>query len=256
MNYLVRLTGDAAGPFNIYYDTPLTGSLVASNVSRSTLISGYLVTGLPTNAIDIRVYNTDSDCQNTFTYYLATPTPTPTPTATPTPTPTPTVSVVDCTLSGGSVSISAGTPTPTPTASPTPTPTATNTPTPTPTPTNAVVRNRASVQETSISFQSSFTIINSTAGGSTDVITGGTAGAPVFGKNDAFVLGSGIITPVTYTITKTAVSSTALDASYIIVYVDGTMEASVNFNMGDAFSASLTVNITSTSLVTIEIQEG
>lgn len=256
MNYLVTLTGDAAGPFDIYYDTPTTGSLVVSGVSRATLISGYLVTGLPADAIDIRVYNTDADCQNTVYYYLATPTPTPTPTATPTPTPTPTVSVVDCTLSGGSASIVASTPTPTPTITPTPTATPTNTPTPTPTPTNATVRNRASVQETSISSQSSFTIINSTAGGTTDVVSGGVVGAPVYGKNDAYVLGSGIVTPVTYTITKTAVSSTALDASYVLIYVDGTVEASTNFNLGDSFSTSLTVNITSTSLVTIEIQEG
>ena len=129
MNYLVRITGDATGPFDIYYDSISGGTQLASNISKAQMVAGYTVTGIPTNATSIIVNNTDIECLNAVTYYLVlTATPTPTRTATPTPTPT----LLDCTLSGGSVYIPA-TPTPTATITATPTPTQTLIPTATPT---------------------------------------------------------------------------------------------------------------------------
>ena len=138
--YKVFISGDAGGPFDIYYNTISVGTQLDTGVSRNNLLAGYLVTTIPDEAYNIIVLNTDSDCNNFVTYPIKPPTPTPT--VTPTPTPTPTV-VVDCALSGGSIVdvVTTSTPTPTPTATvvttstPTPTPTATATPTPTPTPT-------------------------------------------------------------------------------------------------------------------------
>ena len=139
--YQVFISGDAAGPFDIYYDSISGGTQLYTGVTRSNLLTGYTVTGIPDSASSIIVLNTDSGCNNPVTYFIKPPTPTPT--VTPTPTPTPTV-VVDCTLAGGSVTQPTPTPTPTPTSTPvvtatftpTPTPTATNTPTPTPTTTS------------------------------------------------------------------------------------------------------------------------
>jgi len=129
--YQVFISGDAAGPFDIYYDSISVGTQLDTGVSRSNLLAGYTVTGIPDSASSIIVFNTDSGCNNFVTYFIKPPTPTPTPT--PTPPPTPTV-VVDCSMSGGS--IIEATPTPTPTLTVTPTPTATATPTPTPTATS------------------------------------------------------------------------------------------------------------------------
>ena len=128
--YQVFISGDAAGPFDIYYDSVSVGTQLDTGVSRSNLLTGYTVTGIPDSAYSIIVFNTDPGCNNSVTYFIKPPTPTPT--VTPTPTPTPTV-VLDCSLSGGS--IIEATPTPTPTLTVTPTPTSTPTPTVTPTPT-------------------------------------------------------------------------------------------------------------------------
>ena len=252
MDYLVTITGDAAGAFDIYYDTVSVGTQLASGVSKNDMVNGRYVTGVPDNAVSIIVYNADSNCQNYVTYLLATPTPTPTVTPTPTPTPTPTV--LDCTIASGTVSIPTPTPTPTLTVTPTPTPTSTTTPTPTPTPTNTLVRVRAQVVETSVSFSSAFQIDNDTSGASTDTISGGTAGAPAYGKNDAYVTGTPTL--VTYRVQKVAAGSIALDAGYIIIYVNGSIQASQNFNQGNDVDFYLEVTIDNTDAVTIEIQEG
>lgn len=252
MDYLVTITGDAVGSFDIYYDTASAGTQLASGVSRQDMVNGRYVTGVPTTASAIIVYNSDSNCQNYVTYLLGTPTPTPTSTPTPTPTPTPTV--LDCTIATGSVSIPTPTPTPTPTVTPTPTPTFTSTNTPTPTPTNTLVMVRAQVVETSISFSSTFQIDNDTSGGTTDTISGGIAGAPAYGKNDAFVTGTPTL--VTYRVQKIAAGSLASDAGYIIIDVNGSVQASQNFNQGDDVDFNLSVTISSGDSVTIEIQEG
>lgn len=252
MDYVVTITGDAVGPFNIYYDSISVGTKLFTGVSRQDMLAGKLVTGIPSTAVSIIVYNTDADVQNYVTYYLSTPTPTPTITPTPTPTPTPTV--LDCTISTGSVVIASVTPTPTPTtAPPTPTPTAVP-PTATPTPTNTLVMVRAQVVETSISFSSTFQIDNDTSGGTTDTISGGTAGAPAYGKNDAYVTGTPTL--VTYRVQKIAAGSLASDAGYILIEVNGSVQASQNFNQGDDVDFNLSVTISSGDSVTIEIQEG
>jgi hypothetical protein len=128
--YQVFISGDAAGPFDIYYDSVSVGTQLDTGVSRSNLLTGYTVGGIPDSASSIIVFNTDSGCNNSVTYFIKPPTPTPT--VTPTPTPTPTVPV-DCSMSGGSIIEATPTPTPTPTTTPTPTATGTATPTPTPT---------------------------------------------------------------------------------------------------------------------------
>jgi hypothetical protein len=252
MDYLVTITGDGLGPFNIYYDSISVGTKLLTGVSRQDMLNGKLVTGIPSTAVSIIVYNTDADCQNYVTYYLATPTPTPT--TAPTPTPTPTTIVVDCTISSGTVSINTVASTPTPTsAPPTPTPT-TVPPTPTPTPTDTLVLRRAQVVETSVSVSSTFQITNNTVGGTTDNISGGTAGSPKYGKNDAYV--TAVPSSVTYRIRKTATSTTALDGGFILVYVNGSIQASQLFSQNDVIDYYLTVTIDSSSTVNIEIQEG
>lgn len=252
MDYFVTITGDAVGAFDIYYDTASAGTQLASGVSRQDMINGRYVTGVPTTASAIIVYNSDSSCQNYVTYLLGTPTPTPTSTPTPTPTPTPTI--LDCTIATGSVSIATLTPTPTPTNTPTPTPTNTPTITPTPTPTGTLLRLRGQVVERSVSFSSTFQITNSTSGGTTDNISGGTASAPAYGKNDAFVTGTP--SSVTYRVQKTASGNTALDNGYIIIDVNGSVQASQNFNQGDVIDFELTVTLSTADSVIIEIQEG
>ena len=252
MDFIVSISGDAEGPFNIYYDTVSSGTLVASNVSKSTLVGGYSITvaGNPTSII---VVNTDSDCQNSETYYLptATPTPTPVPTATPTPTPT---SVPNCTLWGGSVVLASATPTPTPTGTPTPSATPTPTGTPTPTPTGTLVRNRAQVIVNSISISSGFQVSNGTPGGTINVVRADAPGVPGYGFNDAYVLGGGTVTNVTYRVSKT--NGTALDAGSVSISVNGSTYQSYNFNLGDAIDFYFFVDITSSDLVTIQIWEG
>lgn len=251
MDYLVTITGDAIGAFDIYYDTASSGTQLAATVSRQDMLNGRYVTGVPTTASAIIVYNADADCQNYVTYFLSTPTPTPTVTPTPTPTPTPTI--LDCTIATGSISIPTPTPTPTPTVTPTPTPTFTLTNTPTPTPTNALVMLRAQVVEFSVSSLSTFQITNNTAGGTTDTISGGTS-IPAYGKNDAFVTASP--SNVIYRVQKTAAGNTAIDSGYVIVYVNGSIQASENFNQGNVIDFYLTVTVSTADSVIIEIQEG
>lgn len=254
MDFIVTISGDAAGPFNIYYDTVSVGTLVDSNVSRSSLLGGYPVTiaGNPTTII---VVNTDSDCQNSEVYYLATPTPTPTPVPTATPTPTPTF-VLNCTLFGGSVTFASATPTPTPTVTPTPTATPTLTPTPTPTPTGTLVRHRAQLTLDGISPSSVFEVSNSTVGGTIDNISIVSPGTTAFGKNDSYILGGGASNTVIYRIRKTATSNTALDAGSVVLYLNGNSYQGYNFNLGDVVDFYITVDITTSDLVSIQIWEG
>jgi hypothetical protein len=253
MDFIVTISGDAAGPFDIYYDTISVGTLVDSNVSRSSLLGGYPVTiaGSPTSII---VVNTDADCQNSETFYLATPTPTPTPVPTATPTPTPTF-VLNCTLFGGSVSFATATPTPTPTITPTPTSTPTLTPTPTPTPTGTLVRHRSQLVLNGISPSSVFEVSNSTVGGTIDTINIVSPGTPAFGKNDSYIL-AGTTNTVVYRIRKIATSTTALDAGYVDLLVNGSSYQSFNFNMGDVVDFYITVDIATTDSVSIQIWEG
>lgn len=250
MDFIVTISGDAAGPFDIYYDSISGGTLVDSGVSRSSLLAGYSVTisGSPTSII---VVNTDSDCQNSQVFILATPTPTPTPVPTITPTPTPTV-VADCTLFGLTVTLAAN-PTPTPTNTPTPTPT--STPTPTPTPTGTIVRHRAQVVLNDISPSNVFEISNSTAGGTIDSINVISSLSPAYGKNDSYIT-SGISNYVVYRVRKTSPSNTAVDAGYVLVQVNGIIIQSFSFNMGDVIDFYLSVNILTSDLVSIQIWEG
>ena len=253
MDFIVTISGDAAGPFNIYYDTISVGTLVDSNVSRASLLTGYSVSiaGSPTTII---VVNTDSDCQNSEIFYVATPTPTPTPVPTATPTPTPTF-VLNCTLFGGSVSFATATPTPTPTATPTPTNTPTLTPTPTPTPTGTLVRNRAQVILNGIAPSSVFEISNSTSGGTIDTISVVSPGTPAFGKNDSYVLGTGTNT-VIYRVRKIATSTTSLDAGSVALFLNGNSYQSYNFNLGEVVDFYITVDIELSDFVSIQIWEG
>jgi len=118
MDYTIKLqTGLAQGPFDIFYISSSNMVTLATGVSRQSLLNGYTLTGIPTNATVLEMHNTDPDCLTTASYFFPTPTPTPTPSPTPTPTPSPT-----------------STPTPTPTPSPTATPTITPTITPSVTP--------------------------------------------------------------------------------------------------------------------------
>jgi hypothetical protein len=113
---------------------------------------------------------------------------------------------------------------------------------------------RAQVVETSISFSSTFQIDNDTSGGTTDTIGGGTAGSPAYGKNDAYVTSTPTI--VTYRVQKIAAGSLASDAGYIVIEVNGSVQASQNFNQGSDVDFNLSVTISSGDTVTIEIQEG
>jgi hypothetical protein len=252
MDFIVTISGDAAGPFSIYYDTVSVGTLVDSNVSRSSLLNGYPVT-IAGSPVSIIVVNADSDCQNSQTFYLATPTPTPTPVPTATPTPTPVV--LNCTLFGGSVSFVSVTPTPTPISTSTPTPTPTTTGTPTPTPTGTLVRNRAQVVLNGISPSSVFEIYNSTPGASLDTISIVSPGTPAFGKNDSYVVGVGT-TNVSYRIRKVATSNTALDAGTVALFLNGSSYQSYNFNLGQIVDFYISVDIALSDSVSIQIWEG
>lgn len=125
MNYLVRIQGDALGPFNIYYDTASLATQLLETASRATMLEGVYVEGAPPSATSIIVYNTDPDCQN-YVVYSIVPSPTPTVTPSLTPTPSPSAPAIDCDLSG-SMTI---TPTPSPSISinPSITPSVTRTP--------------------------------------------------------------------------------------------------------------------------------
>ena len=122
MNYIIKITeGLAEGPFELYYDVVDSANIIASGLSRQTLLDGYSVTGISNTATKILAVNLDPDCLNTGSYDLPqiTPTPTPTPTKTVTPTITPTQTITP-TLTITSTVTSTPTPTPTPTLTPTP----------------------------------------------------------------------------------------------------------------------------------------
>ena len=123
--FLVTLSGSytTPGPFNIYYDSVSTGSIVASSITRTQLLAGYQVT-VPDSTFYIFVENIAMGCGNTTRVDVSDPTPTPTPTNTPTNTPT---------LTRTPTSTPTPTNTPTLTNTPTNTPTRTSTPTLTPT---------------------------------------------------------------------------------------------------------------------------
>lgn len=124
-SYLVQITGgNAQGPFNIYYDIVASLTTLATNISKTTLETGYVVT-VPDTATNIIILNTAPGCSNTVSVLLPNITPTPTTTVTPTRTPTTT-------------STPTQTPTITPTSTVTPSSTPGNTPTPTTTPTITV----------------------------------------------------------------------------------------------------------------------
>jgi len=115
-------TSTSPGPFNIYYNTTSSDSLIAaspSSANKSSLLSGVYVT-VSDDVKSIFLENIATGCGNIKEINVQPPTPTPTPTPTSTPTATPT-------------STPTATPTPTPSSSPTPTPTVTLVP-PTATP--------------------------------------------------------------------------------------------------------------------------
>ena len=250
MDFIVTISGDAAGPFDIYYDTISVGTLVDSGVSRSSLLAGYSVTiaGTPASII---VVNTDADCQNSQVHILPTPTPTPTPLPTMTPTPTPTA-VTNCTLFGLTVSLAAN---PTPTPTPTSTPTRTPTPTPTPTPTGTIVIHKAEIVLNDISPSNVFEISNSTVGGAISSINVATSLYPAYGINNSYIT-SGVSNLVVYRVRKTSPSNTAADAGSVFIQVNGIIIQSFNFNLGDVIDFYFSVNIVESDLVSIQIWEG
>jgi len=250
MLYNVSISGDATGPFDIYYDSVSGGTQLASGVTRSTMLSGYGVE-VPSAAVTIIVVNTDSDCGNSQIFYLPTPTPTPTPVSTSTPTPTPTV--FDCALTGGSLTINT-TPTPTPTLSRTPTPTPTITATPTSTPTNALRLNRANITLNALTPSSIFEISNNTAGGTIDTIQVGGGLYTAYGKNDAYITGNS--SSVVYRVRKSAPSSLAYDAGDVILSINGNIQQSYRFIQEEVIDFYFTVTVNYGDLVTIEIWEG
>ena len=250
MDFIVTISGDAAGPFDIYYDTVSVGTLVDSGVTRSSLLAGYSVTiaGSPASII---VVNTDTDCQNSQVHILPTPTPTPTPVPTITPTPTPTA-VTNCTLFGLTVSLTANaTPTPTPTSTPTRTPT----PTPTPTPTGTIVIHKAEIVLNDISPSNVLEVSNSTVGGSISSINVSTSLYPAYGINNSYIT-SGVSNLVVYRVRKTSPSNTAADAGSVFIQVNGIIIQSFNFNLGDVIDFYFSVNIVESDLVSIQIWEG
>ncbi len=102
-----------------------SGTALATNVSKTELVAGKVISNLPDGTTDIKVKSTSGDCSTQYTIINITGIPG-APTATPTPTPTPTQTTAP------------GQPTPTPTPTNTPGPTPTNTPTPSPTVNNNV----------------------------------------------------------------------------------------------------------------------
>lgn len=251
MDFIVTISGDAEGPFNIYYDSVSSGTLVDSNVSKASLSAGYSVTisGTPTSII---VVNTDSDCQNSQTYYL--PTPTPTPTIAPTFTPTPTPTLLNCGLWGGSVAFTGATPTPTPTATATPTPAGPPS-TPTPTPTGTVLKMTAEVILNNRSPLNIFEVSNGTVGGSINSINVVTPLYPAYGTNDYYIP-TGPPTTVVYRVRKTSPLSTADYAGSVFIQVDGVIMNSYSFNAGDIIDYYFNVSITTLQSVSIQIVEG
>jgi len=92
MSFQVTVTltvaGGNTGPFNIYQDYDSYANPVATNVAKSDLLAGYIVT-VGDGATIVRVQSENSTCSNYVNLNINGPgtTPTPTPTLTPTPTP-------------------------------------------------------------------------------------------------------------------------------------------------------------------------
>ena len=136
INVLVTATeaGNSSGPFEIR-ETNSTGAIVASNVTRTSLLSGFTVS-VANGTTVVYVGVTSGPCLNTNKSATITLSPTPSPTPTPAPTPAPTPSPTPSPTPAPSAPGPSPTPTPSPTPSPTPAPSAPG-PTPTPSPTPA-----------------------------------------------------------------------------------------------------------------------
>lgn len=102
---LLRLTtaGVDTGPFDIYTNVDDYVVPIQEDISRQDLVSGYLCTNVPYNAIIVRVMSKNNCTNYADAEITGIPTPTPTPTITPTitptntPTPTPTPTPQDIT---------------------------------------------------------------------------------------------------------------------------------------------------------------
>ena len=89
MDITVTLTtGTTLGPFNVYYDSVDGGHLLASSVSRADLLSGYTITGINDNAVNLIVVDQDPGCGNQVSYTFPTTTTTTTTTTSTTSTTT------------------------------------------------------------------------------------------------------------------------------------------------------------------------
>lgn len=137
----VATVGNAAGPFNLYYNTESPGTLLASGITAQQLINGYMlydVTPAATSIliVDPGICNTITTLTVNYPSPTATPTPTLTisltPTQTPTPTGTPPVTPTNTITPSQTGTLQPATPTPTATTTQTPTPTNTATPPVTP----------------------------------------------------------------------------------------------------------------------------
>ena len=115
VDIIITSASTATGPFNLYQDSDLYAVPFATNVPRSTMLTGYYAV-IDDNSRIIKCVS-EGLC-NTIEYFTIAGLPSPTPTPTTTLTATPTL-----------------TQTPTHTATPTPTQTQTSTPTQTQTPT-------------------------------------------------------------------------------------------------------------------------
>jgi hypothetical protein len=128
--------------------------------------------------------------------------------------------------------------------------------TPTPTPTGTLVRHRAQLVLDGIAPSSVFEVSNSTSGGTIDNISIVSPGTSAFGKNDSYILAGGASNTVIYRIRKTATGNTALDAGNVVLYLNGNSYQGYNFNLGDVIDFYITVAITTSDLVSIQILEG
>ena len=136
MNVYIKLTN--AGVDTDYFsisasiDGVTFGPDIVSGISRATLLSGYDLSGVPNDAIMIRLMSNTINCNNYIDLDIIQPTPIPTPTQTLTSTPTPTQTLTSTAALIPPTPTSTLTLTPTPTLTQTLTSTPTQTPTPTP----------------------------------------------------------------------------------------------------------------------------
>ena len=171
--FLIQLdSGTTPGPFNIYYDQISGGNLIASNVTRATLLAGYQIS-VPDSTFYIYLENLATGCGNDYRVDVSDPTPTPTPTSTPTQTPTLTATPTQ-TLTATPTT----TPTSTPTSTSTPTATPTQTPTRTTTPTQTLTPTRTSTPTPTPTTQDvptclAYTSVNTSTRGQSCIESGG-----------------------------------------------------------------------------------